>query len=224
MDIQAVVFDMDGVIFDTEPLLTRFWCQAANDFGFPMTTEQALKLRSLAKRYAEPMLKEWFGDSFNYRKVRARRIDLMEDYIEENGLKTKPYLDILLDYLDRNGYKKAIATSTDFDRATTYLQSSGLEKRFDAICCGPCVEHGKPKPDIYIYTAERLGLKPKQCLAIEDSPNGIISAHDAGAYTVMIPDLTPPTKELWKLIYRKCSDLLGVIGVLETAPFEVYDW
>ena len=218
MEIKAVIFDMDGVIVDTEKLLVKYWCQAANEMGFPMTRQQALELRSLSSRYAEPYLKELFGDSFNYRKVRARRIELMEDYVDVHGVQVKPGLEYLMDYLERNSYKTAVATATDFDRAVPYLQKARIYDRLDAVFCGPQVEHGKPDPDIYLFAAEKLGVEPHQCLAVEDSPNGIKAAYGAGMKTVMVPDLTEPDRELSKMIYRRCDDLVSVIGVLELIP------
>ena len=222
MEIKAVILDMDGVIIDTEKLLVKYWCQAANEMGFPMTRKQALELRSLSSRYAEPHLKSLFGDSFNYRKVRARRIQLMEDDVEQNGVKTKPGLEELMRYLKKNGYKVAVATATDFDRAVPYLQRAGIYGRLDALCCGPQVEHGKPDPDIYLFAAQKLGVEPYRCMAVEDSPNGIRSAHAAGMLTVMVPDLTQPDREMQKLIYSKCEDLMSIIGVLEQIPYSFF--
>lgn len=217
-EIKAVIFDMDGVITDTEKLLVKYWCQAAKEMGFPMTYKHALELRSLASRYAEPYLKGLFGDAFNYRRVRARRIELMEDHIELHGVQIKPGVEELISYLKENGYKIAVATATDYDRAVPYLQKAGVYDSIDALCCGPSVEHGKPEPDIYLYAAQKLGVEPKECLAIEDSPNGIKSAYSANMYTVMVPDLTQPDDQLKELIYRRCDDLLEVIGVLELFP------
>lgn len=214
-EIKAVIFDMDGVITDTEKLLVKYWCQAANEMGFPMKQEHALELRSLASRYAEPYLKGLFGEDFNYRKVRARRIELMEDHIDLHGVGIKPGLTELMSYLKEHGYKVAVATATDYDRAVPYLQKAGVYESLDALCCGPSVEHGKPEPDIYLYAAQKLGVEPEECLAIEDSPNGVTAAYRANMRTVMIPDLTQPDDKLQKMIYRKCSDLLEVIGVLE---------
>lgn len=214
-EIKAVIFDMDGVITDTEKLLVKYWRQAAKEQGFPMTTEHALSLRSLAARYAEPYLKGIFGEEFSYRKVRARRIELMEEDIEKNGVQIKPGLEELMVYLKEHGYKTAVATATDFDRAVAYLQKAKVYELFDVLCCGPQVEHGKPEPDIYLYAAQRLGVEPERCLAVEDSPNGVTAAYKAGMYTVMVPDLTQPDRKLEKMLYRKCNDLLEVIGVLE---------
>lgn len=207
MKIKAVIFDMDGIILDTEPLLAKYWCQAANEFGFPMEYRHALELRSLAGEYASPLLKKYFGDGFDYTVVRSRRKALMEQDIDKNGLNKKKGIDMLLDYLDGTPLRKAIATATDIERATKYLNMIGLFDRFDDICCGPMVEHGKPSPDIYFFAAEKLGLQPSECVAVEDSPNGITSAYRAGMLPIMIPDLSQPDEELKKMLFKKCESL-----------------
>ncbi|MCM1055572.1 MAG: HAD family phosphatase [Bacteroides sp.] len=207
MKIKAVIFDMDGVILDTETLLAKYWCQAAREFGFPMEYKHALELRSLAGEYASPLLKKYFGESFDYTAVRNRRKQLMELDIEQNGLKKKKGIEKALDDIEKAGLHRAVATATDMERAAKYLRAAGLADRFDTVCCGPMVEHGKPAPDIYIFAAERLGLKPQECAAVEDSPNGIVSAYRAGTKPIMIPDLTQPDSELERLLYRKCDSL-----------------
>ena len=214
MEIKAVIFDMDGVITDTEKLLVKYWCQAANEMGFPMEPRHAIEIRSLAGKYTEPLLKSYFGDSFDYKAVRARRMELMNADIEQNGLEKKKGLDLLLDFLGNNGYKRAVATATDYERASRYLKKINVFDKFDKIICAAMVENGKPKPDIYRFAAEQLGLAPSQCIAIEDSPNGVISASDAGCNTIMVPDLTQPDEELKKRLFRKCDDLEQVIGVI----------
>lgn len=215
MKIKAVIFDMDGIILDTEPLLAKYWCMAANEFGFPMEYRHALELRSLAGEYASPLLKKYFGDSFDYTLVRNRRKELMEQDIEKNGLKKKKGIDTLLDYLDGTPLHKAVATATDIERATRYLNMIGLFDRFDSICCGPMVEHGKPSPDIYLFSAEKLGLPPSECVAVEDSPNGITSAYRAGMLPIMIPDLSQPDEELKKMLFKKCESLEELPEVLK---------
>lgn len=215
MKIKAVIFDMDGIILDTETLLSKYWRQAAEEFGFHMTYEQSLELRSLAGEYASPLLKKYFGESFDYATVRERRKKLMEKDIEENGLKKKKGIDEALDRIEKLGIRKALATATDIDRATRYLNKTGLYDKFDAICCGPMAKHGKPAPDIYLLAAEKLGLPPEKCAAVEDSPNGITSAYRAGMFPIMIPDLSQPDSELQKLLYKKCDSLEELPDVLE---------
>lgn len=216
MNIRAVIFDMDGVILNTEPLLAKYWCMAAREFGFPMEYEQALTLRSMCEKYASPFLKKTFGESFDYRTVRARRKELMNRNIEENGLELKPGIKELLDYIDTTELKAAVATATDMERAERYLKSVGLYERFDKICCGPMVKNGKPDPDLYLFAAEQIGISPSECIAIEDSPNGIKSAYGAGMNTIMVPDLSQPDSELEKMLFRKCDSLIEIIGILSS--------
>lgn len=215
MKIKAVIFDMDGIILDTEKLLAKYWCQAANEFGFPMEYKHALELRSLAGEYASPLLKKIFGSSFDYTQVRNRRKQLMEQDISQNGLQKKKGIDAALDFLEKTGLRKAIATATDEERAAAYLKKVDLYDRFDNICCGPMVEHGKPSPDIYLFAAEKLGVEPRECVAVEDSPYGITSAQSAGMYPIMIPDLSQPNDELKKLLYKKCDSLYDLPEALK---------
>lgn len=213
-DIKAVIFDMDGLLLDTEKLLVKFWVQAANEMGFPMTREQALALRSLHRSFAIPYLKEHFGEDFDYLKVRNRRMELMSDWLLHNPLEIKKGAAELLDYLNKNKIKAAVCTATDMERAKSYLSQVGLFEKFDAIISATMVEKGKPSPGIYLYAVERLGLEPYECMALEDSPNGVKSAAGAGCVTVMIPDLTEPCEELSRIIYAKAESLNDVIGLL----------
>ncbi len=212
--IRAVIFDMDGLILDTEKLLVRFWVQAANEMGFPMTREQALYLRSLHRSFAIPYLKEQFGEGFDYLAVRGRRMELMRDFLSHDTLELKPGVVELLDFLSAREIRSAVCTATDYERAKDYLSQVGIFGRFDAIICATMVEKGKPCPDVYLYAAEQLGLEPRECMALEDSPNGVRSAAGAGCVTVMVPDLTPPDEELRGIIYAEAGSLTDVIDIL----------
>ncbi len=208
--IKGVIFDMDGLMLDTEKLLTRFWREAAAFYGFEMTPEHVLGIRSLAAKYAEPHLKGIFGEEFDYFAVRAKRIELMNAYIEENGIEKKKGLDILLQSLSQRGLKLAVATATDRKRAAMYLEKVGVIVFFDKIVTGDMIQNGKPKPDIYITAAKELGLPCEECLALEDSPNGIRSAFDAGCKPVMIPDLSHPDEQTRSLLFG-CYPSLDVL-------------
>lgn len=195
MEIKGIVFDMDGVLLDTEKLYVHFWCMGAKACGYNMEQCHALSIRSMARPYAIERLKGYFGEDFDYYKVHKKRVELMDKYIEENGIETKPYAKETLEYLKNNNYKIALATATGLEKTEKYLKQTGLYKYFDEIVCASMVEKGKPQPDIYIKAAELLNLEPKQCMAVEDSPNGVKSASLAGCVTIMVPDLDLPNEE-----------------------------
>lgn len=213
--IKGVIFDMDGLMIDTEKLLMRFWIQSAQEHGFDMQKEHVLQIRSLAPKYAIEKFRSFFGDDFDYYSVKKRRIELMNDYINKNGIEKKYGLDELLEYLTENGYKKAVATATDISRTKVYLEKLDIIKYFDEIVTASMVENGKPEPDIYLKASEKIGLKPEECMALEDSPNGICSAYRAGCKAVMIPDLSQPDEETLKLLYTKADNLAEVINILK---------
>ena len=190
--IKGAIFDMDGLMLDTEKLLVRFWRQAAGEYGYDMTVQHVLDIRSLSRKYAIPQLRGIFGGQFEFEQIRARRIELMNAYIEENGFEVKKGLFELLEYLKRGPYRIAVATATDYERATAYLRRIDALEYFDEIICGNMVENGKPEPDIYLAAAAKLGLAAGECAALEDSPNGIRSAYAAGCRVIMIPDLSQP--------------------------------
>lgn len=213
--IKGILFDMDGLMIDTESLLTRFWCESANSLGYPMTPEHVLGIRSLASKYAIPHLKSIFGEDFDYWAVRSKRIELMNAYISEHGIEKKKGLDELLSYIKSVGLKCAVCTATDLQRTTLYLEKIGVLAEFDELVCGDMIKNGKPSPDIYLAGAEKLGLAPQECVALEDSPNGIESAHSAGCIPVMVPDLSLPEDNMLPKIHAVCEDLEKVITVIE---------
>lgn len=213
--IKGIIFDMDGLMLDTEKLLVKFWRQSADEHGFNMTDEDVFGIRSMSHKLAVPHLKNIFGESFDYYKIRQRRIELMNNYIEENGIEIKKGLFKLLDYLRENNYKTAVATATPYERAEKYLHQINAFDYFDKIIGGNMIENGKPAPDIYLTASNAIQLRPSECIALEDSPNGIKSAYSAGCKPVMIPDLTPPDNEIKSMLYGLCESLTGVIDILE---------
>jgi len=213
--IRGVLFDMDGLVLDTEKLYARFWQEAACFYGYPMTYEQALGMRSLSHTAGQAKLADFFGPGVSYPAIRAKRIARMDAFIARHGVAPKPGVSTLLDYLDAHRIPAAITSSSPMDRIFAYLEPLGLYHRFAKICSGYQVPHGKPEPDIYLYGAAALGLAPETCLALEDSPAGILSAFRAGCLPVLIPDLDRPGEETRSLLYAEADSLLDVIGLLE---------
>ena len=213
--IRGILFDMDGLVLDTEKLFTRFWMEAAHLHGYPMTREQALGMRSLSKTAGQAQLESYFGSEVNYTEIRATRIRLMSAFIGENGVEPKPGIYELLDYLDANHIPTAITSSSPADRIKSYLEPLNLYHRFQKICSGHEVPKGKPEPDIYLHGAARLGVKPEECLALEDSPAGILSACRAGCLPVLIPDQDIPGDETLQRCYAKADSLADIVILLQ---------
>lgn len=216
--IKGVILDMDGLMLDTEKLLAKYWMQAAQEAGFPMQMEHVLGIRSLAAMYAKPKLQGIFGENFNYEEIRKRRRALTAQHLQTYGIEKKAGLDELLLYLKNNHYTVAVATATDDERTEQYLTQSNVMQYIDTCICGNMIEKGKPDPEIYLTACKSLGLPPEQCMALEDSPNGIRSASAAGCKTVMIPDLSQPDEDLKKIVYACVPCLSDVIAILKGEP------
>ena len=213
--VRGVLFDMDGVVLDTEKLYARFWREAAAALGYNMSYEQALGMRSLSNTAGQAQLESYFGKGVSRAEFRAKRIELMDAYIDVHGVELKEGIRELLDHLDSHGIKAAITTSSPLERVRRYLWPHGLLDRFDCLCSGADVAHGKPEPDIYLHGAACLGLKPQECLAIEDSPAGVLSAYRAGCMTVMVPDLDQPDEDTRSRLYALADSLVDVIDLIK---------
>ncbi len=213
--IRGVLFDMDGLVLDSEKLYTRFWMEAAHFYGFPMTLEQALGMRSLGKGPGQAHLIRCFGPGVDYTQLRIKRIELMDAYIARHGIAPKPGIYELLDFLQSSGIPAAITSSSPMENIRRHLGNADLLHRFQALCSGHDVPNGKPAPDIYLLGASRLKLPPEHCLALEDSPTGILSAYRAGCLSVMIPDQDQPASETQALLYAKADSLADVIQLLQ---------
>ena len=214
--VHGVLFDMDGVVIDTEKLYTRFWREAAEDLGHPMTLEQALQLRSLGSGPSQAKLDSFFGPGVvQYNALRARRIELMEAFIAEYGVEEKKGIRELLAHLKDKGIPCAITSSSSVPLIRRHLGDLGLLEGFTALCSGKDVPKGKPAPDIYLHGAAVLGLKPENCLAIEDSPAGIEAAWRAGCMAIIVPDQDQPGQEVLERCYAKADSLLDVIELVK---------
>ena len=210
--VRGVLFDVDGVILDTECLYSRFWMEACHFYGFPMTRQQSLQMRSLNKTAGQEEFHKLFGPAADYTTIRQKRIELMDAFVEKEGVAAKPGICALLDALDERGIPCAITSSSPRQRLESYLTPLNLYHRFQKVVSGYDVPRGKPEPDIYLRGAAELGLSPEVCLALEDSAAGILSAYRAGCLPVLIPDLDTP--DSLSLLYAKADTLADVIALL----------
>lgn len=218
--MKAVIFDMDGVLFDTESLCMKAWDYAGEKLGIGPAGYMVLKTLGVNAQTAIGILKKEFGEDFNAEKFKKIGRDFSYDYFEKHGMPMKKGVTDILDYLTNKKYKIALASSTSTKSVMHHLNDTKIKDYFDVIVCGDQVERSKPEPDIYIKAAELLGLPPKACYAVEDSKNGLLSAHRAGCQVIMVPDLWQGDDETDSFILAKCSDLNEVIGVIHDTENE----
>jgi HAD superfamily hydrolase (TIGR01509 family) len=198
---------MDGLMIDTERLAIEAWRLAGTDFGFPITGEIFMNMVGRDLRHGDRVLVETFGSDFPTTSVRERYRAYMDRWINEGKLSVKPGLLDLLSFLDEISMPKAVATSTDYDRAIHKLSIANLLERFTVVITGDQVQKGKPAPDIFLTAAKRLGVLPENCIVLEDSDAGIQAAYVAGMTPVMIPDIKPPSEESIACAHRILSAL-----------------
>lgn len=208
--VKAVIFDMDGVLIDTEKHYNAAWCEAARMAGFDFKREHALMLRSCDALLASKMMKDIFGEGFDYFAIREVRRGLVAKRLEKYGLEKKPGIDEILAFLRGKGIKAAVATATPIELTLQHLEKIGVKDKFDKIVSAKQVANGKPAPDVYLYACAQIGENPSDCIAVEDSPNGIKSAYAAGCKPVMVPDLTEPDEELKPMLYGLARTLADV--------------
>ena len=173
--MKNVIFDMDGVLIDTEKHYNAAWCQAATEAGFPFTREHALLLRSCEAKEGEKLMQGIFGPSFDYYAIRERRRELVRERLAQYGLEKKPGVEETLRFLRAKGIKTAVATATALDITKSHLTTIGVCDLFDRIVSAKNVAHGKPEQDVYLYACEQIGERQQDCMAVEESTNGILA-------------------------------------------------
>lgn len=212
--LEAVIFDMDGLMLDTERRSKEFQRQASEERGIPYQNLAPLIIgRNSA--VVRRIHMEAYGPDYPFDEIRARAKELWDAYLLDHPVPVKPGLFPLLDFLDDWGISRAVATSTSRSSALPLLEKAGIAQRLDAFVFGDMVEKSKPEPDIFLTAARLLGAKPGSTMVLEDSPNGILAAHRAGMLPVMIPDMLGPDEDLQKLLFRRLERLDQVINLIK---------
>lgn len=193
---QAVIFDMDGLMLDTEAPALRAWESAARTLGREFDLE--LCRRMIGRNFGDciALIRARHGPDYPVDQLTSTWAADYDAIVAAEGISLKPGLTEILDLLDERGIARAVATSTRRERARAKLDQVGLLHRFAALVGGDEVARGKPAPDIFIAAAARLDVPARDCIVLEDSEPGIIAAAAAGMTPVMVPDLHPPSAEL----------------------------
>ena len=215
LSFDAVIFDADGTLFDTETLMYEVWVEIGRDMGLTMTIPEYLHYVGLNRKAVLDVMRERIGPDFDGADFMVRCVARLSERIEEEGVPLKPGVREVLELLRQKGIPVGLATSTHRVRTDRRLELCGLGEYFSAVVTGDEVSKGKPDPEIYCAVCGKLNVSPNACLAVEDSRNGILSAHHAGLKVAMIPDMVPPTAELEKIAFQKFSSLLELRDYLQ---------
>lgn len=213
--IKAVVFDMDGVLLDTETISWETWDIAGAQFHLDPSTIPNAKRKCMGANNndTQRILKSIYGDDFKSKEFLDRARELFYDIESSRGIPLMKGVLQALDYL-KSRYVLALATSTREVQAHRQLISAGLIDYFSKTIYGNEVLHSKPDPFIYTAICKKVGIPPQNCVAIEDSPNGIKSAHASGMACIMVPDKVPPDDELRSLADAIIPSLLKIPTIL----------
>ncbi|MBO7374426.1 MAG: HAD family phosphatase [Lachnospiraceae bacterium] len=215
-DVKAVIFDMDGVIFDSERIIIELWEDFGEKNNMPHMHDVTIRCVGLNDKATEEVFKEVYGDDYDYR--RFQKIISKQYHEMADGGKLPMMIGVreILDYLKDNGYKIALASSTRTEVVTNQLKAANIYEYFDKVVCGDTVTHSKPHPEIFLKAADQLGVDITKVYIIEDSFNGIRAAYAAKAMPIMVPDMIEPDDEMREKAFKILNSLLEVIEFLKT--------
>lgn len=214
-EIELFLFDMDGLLFDTETIYVEYGREVAKEKGYTITNDIVEKTTGVTNDKARILFKEALGQDFPYDEMMGK----VKNFILEKGLKGKVPLKLgaleLLEFLKKNNKQMILATSSDLHLAEALTEGKDIKKYFSHLVTAEDVVHGKPDPEVFLISAKKAGASPEKTVVFEDSFNGIRAAHAAGTFPIMVPDKLKPTEEIEKLVYKKFDNLLEVLDYFE---------
>jgi HAD superfamily hydrolase (TIGR01509 family) len=211
---RAVIFDMDGLLLDTERPIKDLWITAARSRGWEISQEAVLRTTGVDEGSTRRIMTEEYGPDFPYDDIRGELSRLIREKAEKEGIPWRPGLAVILDRLEKLAVPFGVATSTKRTTALWKLEKAGLEGRFPALVCGDEVERGKPAPDIFLRAAALLKTAPEDCLGLEDSPAGLRALAAAGIPSIFIKDMIEPPAEVLSTVWRRCKDLAEAASLI----------
>jgi HAD superfamily hydrolase (TIGR01509 family) len=195
-------------MLDTEGPYCRLLLEEARRQGWEDADEETVfRTIGLDDKSSRAMFRKALGPDFPYTEMSAKCVNITREQAERDGIPHRPGLLQLLDHLEARKVPKAVATSTERERALWKLDRAGISRRFDAVAGGDEVSRGKPAPDIFLLAAERLGIPPAECAGFEDSPAGLLSLHTAGIRSIFIKDLVEPDAAVLDTVWRRYESL-----------------
>lgn len=214
-DFKAVIFDMDGVIFDSEKRVVECWQVIADKYGVPDIEAACRECFGCNQQVAKERFLKRYGADFPYVEYKKEMSDLFHERYDNGNLPMLPGVVEILEFLKASGKRIALATSTRRESAEQGLTWAGVIDYFDAIICGDMVERSKPEPDIFLKACQAIKVEPCEAYVIEDSYNGIRAAHRGGLMPIMVPDMMEPDKEMEELCEVILESLNHVIEYLK---------
>lgn len=208
--LQTVIFDMDGVIFDTENMILNCWRYFGGKYDLENIESVFRQCIGTTSKETKRIVQEYYGEEFSYETFRRETSELFHSKVAESGMPVKAGARELLSFLKVNGYRIGLASSTRREKVMEELKQTGLLDFFEVIVGGDMVERSKPEPDIYMKACQEMRIQPSEAYAIEDSKNGVRSAASAGLNVFLVPDIIEPDEEMKKLSYQIFPDLIEV--------------
>ena len=207
MGKKAVIFDMDGVIFDTEKVYLDIWTEVFEKYGYKMTKELYVTVMGTGRKNVIKTFLENFGDDLPIEKMYEEKDNQLFYRIENQGIPLKEGVKELFSMLKEKDYKIALATSAKKERVEKQIKDKWLKESFDAIVCGDDVEKGKPSPDIFLKAAKEIDVEPENCFVVEDSPAGIKAAFSGGMKGIHVEDLKEADEDILKYCEKNFKNL-----------------
>ena len=213
--LSAVIFDMDGLMLDTERIYQSAWRSAGEELGYTLSDKLLHATTGRPAHDCYRLLLEEQGEDFPLAQFNAVSSVHWERHVTARGIDQKAGLCELLDLLDQHQVPRAVATSTAYPKALFTLRAGGIDTRFKDIVTGDQIQHGKPAPDIFLAAAKKLNVDPHECIALEDSEAGVLAASTAGMYTIMVPDIKQPSPEIAARANRVMPSLHDVCELIK---------
>ena len=208
--IEAVLFDMDGVIFDTESIYLDIWTKVFQSYGYIMTKDVYISVMGRGRKNVIKTFVDLYGEYLPIIQMYKDKDEELMQVIDKGQVPMKVGVKEILTFLKENGYKVALATSAKRERAIKQLKMANIKELFDCIVCGDEVINAKPNPEIFLKAAEELSVKPENCIVIEDSPAGIESAYNANMVGIHVEDLKKADEIILKYCHKSFKNLIDI--------------